>query len=332
MPQPSLRLEREERHRKKSEEALLIKLRNHPHVPHDFFWEEYLELNPSVKKAGWETEALAIRHWIKIGIRQNLRYSKRTEELVEAPTSIVSFKMSKDNKEKKICVLFHMYYIELLDEVCSYLVNLKVPHDIYVNIPINVFTKETVEIIRKKLPHSKIIISENRGRDIGPRLELWKDIQHKDEYDIILLLHTKKSPQIKESESLAWRTNLMSAILGSVKNAEKAISYIRKDGYGIVGTGKKRDKSIGKNEKHLTRLFKMFDIPKDLQDIDYISGTMMFLSAEIFDEVSQVISQKDFITSTGQPQTFHNDGQLEHAIERIYGNIARKHNKEIRFI
>lgn len=332
MENNSLRLEREERNRKKAEDSLLTKLRNHPHVPKDFFWQDYLEINPSVKNSGWNTEALVLRHWIKIGIRQNLRYKKRVEELVEINPSIVSLKPLKDNKEKKICVLFHMYYIDLFDEVCSYLSNLKMPHDIYVNVPINVFTKETVELIRKRLPHSKIIISENRGRDIGPRLEIWKDIHHKNEYDVILLLHTKKSPQLKESDALAWRTNLMSAILGSEKNAEKAVSYIRKEGYGIVGTGKKRDKSIGKNEKNLALLFKKFGIPKDLQNIDYVSGTMMFLSAEIFDEVAQLISQKDFITSTGQPQTFHNDGQLEHAIERIFGNISRKHNKEIRFI
>ena len=332
MSQPSLRLEREERNRKKAEDSLLTKLKNHPHVPKDFFWEEYLEINPSVKKSGWNTEALALRHWIKVGVRQNFRYSKRTEELVEMPTSIVSYESSKDDKEKKICVLFHMYYIDLFEEVYSYLYNLKIPHDVYVNIPINVFSKEIVEIIRKKLPHSKIIISEKRGRDIGPRLEIWKDIKHKDEYDIVLLLHTKKSPQLKESDALAWRTNLMGAILGSEKNAEKAVSYIRKDGYGIVGTSKKRDKSVGKNEMYLTKLFKIFNIPKELQGIDYVSGTMMFLSAEIFDEVAQLISQEDFITSTGKPQTFHNDGQLEHAIERIYGNISRKHNKEIRFI
>ena len=83
MSQPSLRLEREERNRKKAEDSLLTKLKNHPHVPKDFFWEEYLEINPSVKKSGWNTEALALRHWIKVGVRQILGTAKEQKSLLK---------------------------------------------------------------------------------------------------------------------------------------------------------------------------------------------------------------------------------------------------------
>jgi glycosyltransferase involved in cell wall biosynthesis len=61
-----------------------MRYRDHPSVPPDFSWSEYLRLNPSLAKKGYTSEPLAYRHWVKIGCKAGLRY-KESQELPLPP-------------------------------------------------------------------------------------------------------------------------------------------------------------------------------------------------------------------------------------------------------
>ena len=62
------------RAREEFEIKQLAKLKDHPHVPADFNWQDYLFVNPFLAKKNIDTEFLAVRHWIKQGRRAGLRY------------------------------------------------------------------------------------------------------------------------------------------------------------------------------------------------------------------------------------------------------------------
>ena len=64
---------------------VLEKYRKHPHVPVDFSWEEYLRLNPGLVDKGFDNEAQALRHWIKIGRKHNLKYKLKPGEVFVPP-------------------------------------------------------------------------------------------------------------------------------------------------------------------------------------------------------------------------------------------------------
>jgi lipopolysaccharide biosynthesis protein len=51
-------------------------------IPVDFNWVEYLELNPDLRVGKVKTEHLAIRHYLRFGIRENRRYN-HNKTLVE---------------------------------------------------------------------------------------------------------------------------------------------------------------------------------------------------------------------------------------------------------
>ncbi len=72
-----------------AEEKQITKLRNHPVVPADFDWKTYIFLNPILGKKGINTEALALRHYIKVGTRSGLEYKNDGVQRTAFANSII---------------------------------------------------------------------------------------------------------------------------------------------------------------------------------------------------------------------------------------------------
>ncbi len=80
-----LRYHKFNRARDEFEKKQLAKLKDHPHVPDDFNWQDYLFVNPVLPKKNIDTEFLAVRHWIKQGRRAGLKY-----KIEEADNDIIN--------------------------------------------------------------------------------------------------------------------------------------------------------------------------------------------------------------------------------------------------
>jgi hypothetical protein len=98
-----LRNDKFERLRKEADSKQIEKLRNHPHMPEDFDWRDYLYMNPILRDKGIDREVLAMRHWLKQGRRQGLLYKvdeTRVEEInVFFPSKVKDLKDSTAFKE-----------------------------------------------------------------------------------------------------------------------------------------------------------------------------------------------------------------------------------------
>jgi hypothetical protein len=79
------RNEKFERLREDATTKQLERLRNHPHVPEDFDWQDYIFINSQLKAKNINNEFLALRHWLKQGRKTGLQY-KIDEFSVEAIT------------------------------------------------------------------------------------------------------------------------------------------------------------------------------------------------------------------------------------------------------
>lgn len=261
---------------------------------------------------------------------------KKISEKLNSPRSFVQEGISqipiKEIREiqYKVAVLIHCYYYDIMPEIKKYVNNLKIPHDIFINVPISVKDEAKINWIKELFPEAIINFSENRGRDIGGFVSLWSQYRA-DSYTSALLLHTKKSPHIKSGA--AWRQNLLNSILSNPQIANSNASQIYPESsIGIIGSKQHRNFSIGHNSSHLLKLNQMFGIPKNLTKIDYVSGTMMFISPQILDLLCSKITQADFKDGTGLNLSHHMDGQLEHAVERFLATLCKKLGKTIKYI
>ena len=113
----------------------------------------------------------------------------------------------KQLSTKRVAVVLHLFYIELLNEILSYLDNIIEPFDLYVTTP---FAADIPVIIEKcglnNIP-TTVVYSKNKGRDVGPFIALYRSSKL-DRYDAFLRF-IQKSLYSQEGN---WRNQLLASL------------------------------------------------------------------------------------------------------------------------
>lgn len=137
--------------------------------------------------------------------------------------------------DKKIAIHFHVFYVDLLEEIYAHLVNIRIPFTLFITV-VNEEDLASAETFFNNNEHNfevKILKVENRGRDIYPFYQALHDC-YKD-YDVIAHFHTKKS--LHTDFGNIWRKYLYNNLLGSKYFFENLISYLyKKEKIGFVTT------------------------------------------------------------------------------------------------
>lgn len=231
----------------------------------------------------------------------------------------------------KKAVFLHLYYLDLWDEISSYIANIPGDVDVYINFVDSVSRSHMLEIeerSKEKFKNVTILVSENRGRDIGGYVSIINYvISNKINYDLICFIHSKKHKvNMNSNVGISWRRELLNAILGSKKNVQIILSSFKRDpNIGMVGADKRIQRSIdsGHNLRHMNYFFEKFRI-KD-RSLKYVAGTIFwcrgFPILDIFSKYPVQLSE------------FENDdcrdGRRYHAMERVFGNIIREYGYKI---
>jgi|GEM_PF-432883 len=220
----------------------------------------------------------------------------------------------------KILVQVHVYYVDLFEEICSYLKNIPVKFTLAVSV-----TKEEDKefVIRqiKRLPlvqSAEVKVVKNRGRDIAPLLVDFGPLIR--EHDFICHIHTKKS-LFTGRDQVEWREYLFSMLLGSSDRVQAIFSAFKKDpSVGLIypeiypylpysACTWLSNKGIAPSV--LSRLGVRFDAD---EYIDFPAGSMFWARREALEPLLNLgFSSSDFPDECGQ-----NDGALQHTIERCF--------------
>lgn len=293
-------------------------------LPKDFNWQEYLFLNPDLGRVGIHTEEGAKRHWLRFGRNEHRQYLKEkpVANLAYSPLQIKNTTVKRNQTGNKVLVLFHCFYLDVIDEICSYIKNLN-NIDIYINVVSN--GPDDPDEMTKRLESQlygynfKIFKQENRGRDIGGFVSLLSNIDLK-EYSKAFLVHTKKSPHLKENTSKNWRKNLLSAILLDKSVANQTLKLL--DTHGIVCTSKHISRSIGSNKEYFEDILSKLSINN--REIEFLAGTMFACKTDILIPIKECLEFSNFEKGNYQNLNFNTDGQLAHAVERVFFNICKE--------
>ena len=302
---------------------------NRSELPADFDWEIYLAFNSELKV---NTPLETISHFLLYGIKENKLYAlKHLHDPAKKPDIAPLSKISNENTNvlaspastNRLAVLIHIYYFDLWSELAGYVKNLPSGFDLYINIVASVWYPQMHNIIRQDFPQAKIIVSANRGKDVGGHLS---SMGHLDftQYDLMCLLHTKKSPHIDSRISDAWRRDLYQALLGSPAKAIENIDLMNQhEQIGLIGSRFWRCTMMGNNWTNYNRLLAEFEIREAALDCEYVSGTMMYVRSQIMETIYYHFQDQELESGDQQSLDFHIDGQVAHAIERLIGNLVR---------
>ncbi|AYM97604.1 hypothetical protein EAG14_17750 [Acidovorax sp. 1608163] len=231
-------------------------------------------------------------------------------------------KPSASLNSPKIGIHLHIFYVDLLGEMVSYLANIKYYYDLFVSVQDNVDRDGIELILRKNLPFAGQIFIEsvpNRGRDIAPFIIKFGAQLSK--YEIVGHFHTKKS--LHSHTLLSWRTELFDNLLGTpgssggrvAKIFEKLLTSAKivfpEGGLGILkdGMGWAANYDVA---KILLEKYTQLQI-EDYPLIDFPEGFMFWARGTcIKDFLNLPLTWDDFPLEPIRP-----DGTLAHALERL---------------
>ena len=236
-----------------------------------------------------------------------------------------------EKEKKKVALMLHIYFEDLIDECFHYAENMPYYADIFVTTD-TVKKKEKIEKQFKKLNCNKltVIVIENRGRDVGALLVgLRKYIM---DYDLVCFAHDKKTKQFKPftiGKSFSYKC--FENILGSKSYVENIIATFKSNKrlgvltppppnhaafFGIHGT------EWGDNFKNTVDLLDKFNIKVNIdlyKEPIAPLGTMFWFRPKAL----SVLVRYDWKYEDFPAEPNQNDGTILHAIERGYTFFAQ---------
>ena len=298
-------------------------------IPLDFKATEYIDLYPDLIAYADRSPLEALRHYMSHGRWEPRLYTARGDPGTTSSSDQGSIDMPAEmaSEPKPLCVLVHMYYPELWEELAGYIANLpEKAFDLYVNLVDTTFTEAIEQRIRDDFPAASIYVSENIGRDIGGYFQLLRNVPM-EEYRFFCLIHSKKSPHLAMGDALLWRRRLLFPLLGTRELAVDNLRLMLADEtIGLIGAGRCRDTELRDNAEKFTELLDLLDVRPEFRDVEFLGGTMMYLRREILQRIFQTCKDLPFEKGDDTTLSFHLDAQWAHAIERVIGNVVRDMN------
>lgn len=215
----------------------------------------------------------------------------------------------------RLAVVVHVYYINIFREILDALMQPAAAKlELYLTGPAC-----NEEKVRKMVPESidlKVYLPvENRGRDILPFLKILPQVIS-DGHQLVLKLHTKGSNHLNRKEH--WRNDLFKKLIGPDKINSVINIFNQNLKVGMVGPSGNilaMQYYYGSNAEIVRELSGRIGVSVDqLQDINFVAGSMFYARCEIFNPLLKIgLTADNFEVEEGQK-----DGTLAHAIERVF--------------
>lgn len=220
----------------------------------------------------------------------------------------------------KIAVIIHVYYVDIFEEICSYLKNIPIKFTLLISVS----REEDKDTVAKQIEHlpfaqnAEIKVVENRGRDIAPMLiDFEQSIRN---YDYVCHIHTKKSLR-SGGEQIEWRQYLYDMLLGSKERVNAILSVLEADSsIGLIYPEVFDDAPywgftwLG-NKGIASSILEKMDVRLDPDHyIDFPVGSMFWARREALEPLLDLgLRHEEFPEEHGQT-----DCTLHHTIERCF--------------
>lgn len=234
----------------------------------------------------------------------------------------------------RIAVCVHVYYTDTLDELISYCENIPIPFDLIVttdNVSKKVAIQDFLDERRRVLEVRSavvLIVEKNVGADTSALLITCRDYMLHGNYDLVCRLHSKKSPQDGAGRARFFKRHLFENLIyskGYVANVLKLFADDDQLGiafppaihvhYGTLGYGWFGNRPRTERVATEIGVKVRFDESTPLAPF---GGMFWFRPAALEKLFRHQWKWRDF-----EHDKTYGDGDLPHAIERLYAYVAQ---------
>ncbi|MGZ7445310.1 rhamnan synthesis F family protein [Paenibacillus sp. TH7-28] len=244
----------------------------------------------------------------------------------------LNFSNYKENKDRKIALIMHLYFEDLLVECLEYAKSITADSDVYITTDTE-RKREAILRVFNELDCNKLEVRviENRGRDVSSLLVGCKDILMN--YDYVCFAHDKKTTQIKPySVGTSFMYKCFENVLGSKEYVANIINTFEENPrlglltppppnhgvyYSTIGLEWSNNFN---NTKRLLEKLGMDQIPLDITKEPIAPlGTMFWFRPKAL----KALIEYDWKYEDFPKEPNDMDGTLLHAIERVYPFIVQ---------
>lgn len=227
----------------------------------------------------------------------------------------------------KIAVALHLHYPDLWPEFEALLEAIDRPFHLILTLTRR--DAALAERVQARFRDAEIIVYDNRGRDVGPFIQLLRD-GRLDPFDLVCKLHGKKSdlsgPRMILGE--VWRQASAFDLIGSRDVVDRIIAefehspdtqMIGSRRFRLPNEWKDADAAWGTNKAMTLDLLQAMGMAPG-SPLDFFAGTMFWVRRGALEPLKRLdLSLASFPEEAGQQ-----DGTLQHALERVLGMICTK--------
>jgi lipopolysaccharide biosynthesis protein len=226
-----------------------------------------------------------------------------------------------------IAIMLHLHYLDLWPEFQALLEAIDRPFHLILTL--TRADAAFADRVKTRFQDAEIVVYDNRGRDIGPFIQLLRE-GRLDRFHLICKLHGKKSALSGPRMVLGdvWRRASSLDLIGSAEVVDRVIAefegspevdMIGSRRFLLPNKWKAEKASWGENKAAILSLLAMMGIETNTP-LKFIAGTMFWVRRSALEPLKRLdLTLSSFPSEDGQQ-----DGALQHALERVLGMTCKK--------
>lgn len=222
----------------------------------------------------------------------------------------------------------HLHFASVASGIVRYLSNLTCLPDLFFNFTDVLFESDEGTELRRQIaerfPDAVVLVSANRGKDIGGHVNVFRTMLERDlRYDCLGLVHSKQGRGCcGRTPGPVWTDELIRSVIGSDSRIHRVASMFDGDrSVGMVALRKYLCNEMSANKAEFDRLAGHFGVDPSWGTRDrlrFVAGTMFWVRGSFLDNFARHPVDADFFPLSNNEV----DGQPWNAMERLFGPMV----------
>ncbi len=215
----------------------------------------------------------------------------------------------------RVALVAHVFYTDLLGEILGCHACLPPGADLIVTTPLDRAPRVREVLAQKE--GARVVPVANRGRDIAPFLALLNSGEL-DRYDVVLKLHTKRSPHLRDGD--IRRRLLFTTLAGSRRRVAQVLALFADPSTGLVGWRPSWRSHVlfwMLNRSRVEALADRMGVARP-EIPTFFEGSMFWVRPSALRRLKEL----GLLAEMFEPEAGQTDGALHHAVERLFPTVA----------